>query len=440
MSERQSLRIGGPLPPGRGVIWWLRPHDILWRFILPIFVLTAWFGMGTMSRFKAAEFIDLEVIAIGSACLLAASLGATGGMKLTARIRSDLVVLNRRRTDAMLIWLGLLVIAAHMLYLGGLLAETGGRIVEAILSEGRGQQIVGPNPNRLPGITTFTQLALIYAAILGAYAHVFGMAPSSAVKRMALLVLALVTARAILGSERLALIEVVSIWAIASIGLMQNRHWPVHYQVAPLAAAVGVFALFASAEYFRSWPFYLEQYDSYLEFASTRFFGYLATATNNGAGSFEMLGASGYPSGTSLWLYKLPIWNLVGLEMQVPTNSMFLTRFANPEFNSPSGVYAPINDFGIVGGLLVWATIGAIAGWLFVLFVRHHPFGLILYPLWLFGFFDVIRFFFWGDSRSFPALLFALPIYLCLRQKLGERASSDSLADLLPIRVGRPVR
>ncbi len=440
MSERHPSRHDEAVHFGRDVIWWLRPHDVVLRFVLPIFALTAWFGMGTMARFGAAEFTDLEMIAVGGVCLLAASLGAWSGLQLRARIKADRVVLNRRRTDLMLIWLGLLVIVAHLVFLVGLIAAKGGSITEAIVYGGSAHQIVGPNPNRMPGITTFTQLALIYVALLGAYAHVFGLPPSIAVKRMAVLAVALVSVRALLGSERLALIEVVSIWAIATIGLTRRRTWPLRYQIAPLAAAAAAFVLFAMAEYFRSWSFYAEQYDSYLEFASTRFFGYFATATNNGAGSFKMLGAVGYPWGTSIWFYKLPLWSWLGLDVQTPPDAGFLMRFGNPEFNNPGGVFAPVNDFGIAGALLVWGAIGVASGWMFVLFVRHHPFGLILYPVWIFGFLDVIRFFFWGDPRCFPALLFAFPIYFFLREKAEAQVSSVSRADLPSIRLQRLVR
>jgi hypothetical protein len=280
-------------------------------------------------------------------------------------------------------------------------------------------------------------LDLLFFALFGAYAHVFGVKPPRRIYAIAAVMVLLVTMRSFLGSERLALIEVLAVWGISSVGLRRGGRWTLTWQLAPLWAAVGVFVLFAAAEYFRSWGYYITQYSSYGEFITARFFGYFATATNNGIGSYEIFGATGVPFRTAIWFYKFPIWGALGLSVEFPAATSFLLRFANPEFSNPSGIFSPVNDFGILMGCAVWMTLGLFSGYLYFLFRNRLPMGVILYPSWVFGFFDIIRIFYWGDPRFLPALLFAIPVYLFVRARVYEsrRFVPKPWRDVCPSRV-----
>ena len=135
----------------------------------------------------------------------------------------------------------------------------------------------------IPGITTLTQLGLLYVTA-EALLWVNRASPRSiALARFAPL-LGFTLVRALLVSERLALMEMV---IPIGVVLLSRARWTmarrslVHF--APVLAGVGVFTLFAVGEYFRSWSSHYQYYytGTYLNFAAERFLGYYATALNN---------------------------------------------------------------------------------------------------------------------------------------------------------------
>src|SRR6185295_10450278 len=133
----------------------------------------------------------------------------------------------------------------------------------------------------IPGVTTATQFG-IATMMLGSWLYCRGRINL----RLPLLsLLATAAARALIYSERLALIELV-IPAIAIalrlwvFGKPQQPWRLVALQSLPLVAVPLVIVLFGIFESFRSWQYYKESFDSLAEFTIWRFFGYYTTAHN----------------------------------------------------------------------------------------------------------------------------------------------------------------
>jgi hypothetical protein len=78
--------------------------------------------------------------------------------------------------------------------------------------------------------------------------------------------------------------------------------------------------------------------------------------------------------------------------------------FVNPEFANTSGIFAPMHDFGLVLGLMVWFVLGLITGRLYRGFLGGKLFAMLLFPTWMTGVYEVPRLFYWGGSRYFPVL------------------------------------
>jgi hypothetical protein len=172
------------------------------------------------------------------------------------------------------------------------------------------EEIRGEIFTNLKGITTCTQFG-VAAVPIGTVLLLTG------IKRVrwpltALLALALV--RALFFSERLAIIELVVPAAIVVFRLrFIGRALPPlvsrGLQLAPLAGVVSLFVFFGSFEYFRSWRYYEDKFDSYAEFTLWRITGYYTTAHNNGAMALST--QPQYPLPYSTWR---ALWSVPGLE------------------------------------------------------------------------------------------------------------------------------
>jgi hypothetical protein len=228
------------------------------------------------------------------------------------------------------------------------------------------------------------------------------------------LFLLLVTARMFLWSERLVLLEILIPIAIVRVAPM-NRHRALVAMLPFLGVLVlGVF--FGVTEYFRSWTHtYSGTGISFTDFVVTRFLGYYATAINNGALIFNTLDPLFIPSGTARWFFKFPLLSTPDSDPAGPygrIETLFWSA-ANPELNNTSGIFAPINDFGLLGGVVIWVLLGVITGRLFRGFIDQKLMSMLLFPCWMTGVYELLRIFYWGDSRYFP-LLALVPIVFWL--------------------------
>ncbi|HEX6721163.1 MAG TPA: hypothetical protein VF107_06320, partial [Burkholderiaceae bacterium] len=162
----------------------------------------------------------------------------------------------------------------------------------------------------LPGVTTMTQFGvaylIAYAAMRASHARRLAVWERAGVA----LIFLLGAIRMVAWSERLAVIELVVTYAVARLAFAQvasPRVWSLAAAL-PLAAPLLLYGAFTGTEYFRSWEFYRQYYDSIWRFSYDRLTAYYAVASNNGIGllteSFRWPSYDG--SYVFQWLYPRP--------------------------------------------------------------------------------------------------------------------------------------
>ncbi len=287
----------------------------------------------------------------------------------------------------------------------------------------------------LPGITTATQFG-IAVLILGVP---LGVAQGwRSVRWQCGTVFALAVVRALVNSERLAFIELLVPFLVSSTWLRPAQRKVSRFLIrfAPLLGGVSLYLFFGAAEYFRSWnSFYAARESSFWSFIGLRLMGYYATALNNGALLWRAASPLPIhePFSTLSFLWHFPILkNIVPVFLPSLTidDSRYvdlLTTAANPEFNNPSGIFPPLADFNVAGGLLYWLICGIAIGFLYAEFKKRSTTGIFLYPAFFIGLIEASRVLYWADGRFVPSSFLLIFCVLFVFRTRGSRYSRPPL-------------
>jgi oligosaccharide repeat unit polymerase len=280
----------------------------------------------------------------------------------------------------------------------------------------------------IPGVTTATQFGL---AVIVLGVPLGAVAGWRRVRWQIAAVFGLAFIRSFLNSERLAIIELLIPFIVALVSLRAPNTLRIKrlIRAAPVFGPVVLFFFFAGAEYFRSWStFYSHRESSFWSFIGLRLMGYYTTALNNGALVWRVTKPLSYglEPATLDFVWRFPFVNhllpLLFRSVGVPAlvsdyrYDALLKAAANPELTNPSGVFGPIVDFGVPGGLLYWFLCGLVCGYLYKELSLRKPAGLFLYPVIYIGLAEAARILYWGEGRIFPSMflltisvLFILP-------------------------------
>jgi hypothetical protein len=121
------------------------------------------------------------------------------------------------------------------------------------------------------------------------------------------------------------------------------------------------------------------------------------------------------------WLHRFPLMVGASVSYVLDTKSYeyeaFLTRYADPEFNNPSGIFTVFLDVGIAGGLAVAAVIGILSGALYNSMRQGGSLGSILYPLFCIQFIELFRYLYLGNQRALPAVVAILIGWAFFRER-----------------------
>jgi hypothetical protein len=291
----------------------------------------------------------------------------------------------------------------------------------------------------IPGVTTATQFGLAVIALgvpLGVATGWRG------VRWRCLVVFALALVRAFLNSERLAVIELLVPFVISFVWLCPpaSRRARGLTQAAPVLGPVFLYVFFGAAEYFRSWSnFYANRESSFWTFIGLRLMGYYTTALNNGALLWKVRNplSLGLAPMTLEFVGRFPILSDVlrfifpYLFASVTTSdaryTALLATSANPELNNPSGIFGPLSDYGVMGGLLYWLLCGLVCGYLYKEFTRHTAAGVFLYPMLYISLIEATRVLYWAGGRFFPAMFLLVVSVLFVVRKGRVRSLSSPL-------------
>ncbi|HTU60542.1 MAG TPA: hypothetical protein VMF89_18955, partial [Polyangiales bacterium] len=189
-------------------IWWLHPGKLVLGFMLPVYMFVAFAVPALWPHLivlKARVYMDYEYASIGAGALLAVGVGAMLGGRFDIeprRPRFNYVVDER-----FMLWIGGLTTTAYMIWFWPVIA--------------RGQLLLERDElNQTPGVTSFTQLGVIYVVCYLITTVRAGARTSAPVRWLFGFLLFLIILRVYVSSERLALIETAVPAAV--IGL---RYW-----------------------------------------------------------------------------------------------------------------------------------------------------------------------------------------------------------------------
>ena len=384
--------------------WWLDPILATLFIVLPIFCAAAYLNQFNFSDFNASEnFLTPTTFALALFSMALLVLGIAIGRALQPR-RELVTLIEVDRAERVLVTLGWITIIAYALLFGTLATQA-----SLVLNLLRGDASAGSDLrdalSRIPGVTSFIQFGAVYLALLSSLVVMSGYRPPTRLWLMTGVIVVLTFLRALLASERLALLEAGAALFIVPIAY---RWRPSLWRgFAPLIGIGVIFAAFAAGEYFRSWQYYRSFYDSYFDFISQRFFGYFSTSINNGAGTYLVFAQYGTkPEITSTWITKFPILGgIIRPGTEPSTLDMFLANYATPEFNNRGGFYAAYLDYPFVLASAFMLVIGIVIGWVYKNFQNKSVIGLLLYPMIFLGQTDFIRLVYIADQRTLPIFL-----------------------------------
>lgn len=393
--------------------WWSSPAGIACGFLLPLMFLIAWAGevRHPALTIRGVQVLDLGWLMLGGLLLAALALGGMLGAQLQPRAGAPRPL--GVGADRAALAIGLVAVLAFSVWFRDFLLDPA--LLWATLSGAY-------KPERdsielTPGLTSLANVTPVFFSL-----YLFrrldpggaGRGPALPLPRalhVLAIVLALLTAfRVYVWSERLALIEslvplglAVGRWAAARPGAAGTL-----LRVAgPFAAIPLVILYFGAAEYARSWA--SDTYQGRLdfwEFALGRFASYYYTSLNNGA---SLLANSAWPTWTFEftleWLHRAPL----GLGQPFSTLTGYAGRtfeqhlftYQDPEFNSPSGLYAVVSDLGLTGAVVYMCAAGLLSGMAFRAYREGRLAGVLLYPIFFISFMEMYRYPYLGTARAF---------------------------------------
>jgi hypothetical protein len=396
--DSRSRRTRTPAIPHGQFIWWIHPAGLTLAFILPLYIFTV-FAVPTLWPqlliLRARDYLSPELKMLGAVTIvvLGGSAWLGGRLELDHRVPEAGII-----REGILLAVGLVVVLAYCVWFGPILAH--------------GAMLAREDLNRIPGITSFTQLgvpfslAYVYATLRN------GQRFSKGLRVLFGTVLVLTLFRVFAWMERLALIELAVPLGTLMLTFGRPRQpllqW-VHSLVRRLGPVLGLgflWLFFAATEVLRSWTSYSQRSNITLsEFVTSRIATYYYTALNNGAG---LLATTRWPTYDLLhvldWAYKLPVLGAAlqrALGLRASPSLTFLERFGDIEFNNMSGIFPIFFDLGIPLGLLYFGAVGLIAGALYRALLRGSAAGALLFPSFLVAVLEVMRVTYVNGSRTF---------------------------------------
>jgi hypothetical protein len=414
-------------------VWWLSPTKVTLYFILPIYVACVMMQESFYWQFGIRQkYLNGWTVFLGAACLLAFALGSFlseyGRGKPVRTVSAEAPRLDPRMLGRCLLALYGLTFVGYVLLLSPLL-QYPDLLAQHWAGSDRAQYLLRTYLVEQKSIGA-TLISLQAFAIVLTFAWTV-LTSEKAIPRSFLILAAALAAicvfRAWVWSERLAVIEIILPAHVIHVGRIMTRKGLL-VRSGPLLGIIALVFLFGIGEYFRSWQIYQHQGYSLGHFMAARLFGYYATALNNGAAAVELLPTFYKPTATALFLDNLPFLKSDPYALTYDQSwRIFLSRYANVEFNNGSGLFAPVIDYGAALGVLVWFGLGVWLGHMSRGFREHRLWATILYPIWYVGVIEILRIFYWGDAR-FKIPLIAGPIVVFFLHRAAIRRRSGQSA------------
>lgn len=388
-------------------IWWLSPAVLVVGALIPVYLAVLAYDF---ARVVPLTYLPGMLYVYGGALVLALAVGAAFALSTADQATPLLRPPTISRTVMALLLVPTL--AAYAIWFGPLLGNP--QLVLDVAAGTRAE--VRDAISTIPGVTTLTQFGpayfIAYALRVGTQRH--AMARWEHLGLIALLALAVF--RAFVWAERLAVIELLLTFIVARMAYLRvdsRRRWGA-LVLLPVVAPFAVYVIFTASEYFRSWPFYRQEYSSVWAFTLDRIITYYATAVNNGVGVISETHDWPYRTGVFVaeWAYVMP--GLGRLLESVFGNArdvfyFWIDTYGRPEFNSNTAYFSVLNDLGQVGAMAYFLVTGYVMGRAYVGYRRGHTFGLLFYPVFVLFLAESLRYSYFAQPRIVP-----LTAALCL--------------------------
>lgn len=257
------------------------------------------------------------------------------------------------------------------------------------------------------GITNFVQLLILGTVTRVILLHRYNERPA---RLPFYLLVGAVVLRALMYSERLAVIEVVIPWLI--IRLKFSRRKPL-IPFLPVVLVAAVVAYFGVTERTRSWEtFYKAQgTTSFSSFVVGRLTGYYVTAFNNGAAFYDARTHSILPYYTLEGIWNLPLVKSGHMFERITGDppggryGQILSEEANAEYNNPSGGLLLASDVPpVVCASLCFAT-GYALHLMRRKFLARPGASEIWYPILFVGVVELPLVLYWNGPRVLPVVV-----------------------------------
>ena len=417
--------------------WWIHPGKLTLFFVIPIYLFTVYLVPAAWPHIlvlKGTNFLQGPFAMIG---LVMLGLHGLGGL-LGARIAIGRPVRGTVEVSPLsLAGVGAVTILAYAIWFFPALLHPGMSLERSDL-------------NRVAGITSFGQMGVPFV-VCYLYCQLTSQQAFSRLIRFQFWTILLLTViRVFLWRERLAAIElfvpaVVVILIYGTPKGFMRRLRPVMAIGGPYLAIPALIAVFTLTEYFRSWKTYAHtQSLSLVDFMTSRVVTYYFTALNNGVGLLATR-ADEWPTYkflyTADWFYRLP----AGIGSTFYTTfighgdpgGLFLTDFADPEFNNMSGIFPLIYDMGILGAGVYFLLFGFASGVLYRDMLRGRRLGGMFYPSVFVGCLEILRGAYLNGTRV--VLIFAGAVYLCActRRRMPMGAPLPAEHEMFGFHAGR---
>lgn len=395
-------QISAPSPAGRWLPWWCRPSLMLLGASIPALILFS-FSDPTLSLAKAQHFYGTRDFLVGLygivALMIGAALGESGLLgqlwhRLTGNRGGRRDSLAGPRLGESLLttrfdnFLMAVFVVSHLIFFRNFFLNPG--LIAGVLG---GNLELKHEFKTIPGVTTWTQVSLVLGAIRGM--RWSGLLPGK-IKLISLFHLVFfgtLFVRALLWSERLALIEGGVPFFIGALPRITAAAGPLGrnlLRLLPLLLPAAALVLFISFEFLRSWQSYSAVHASLFEFGWRRLFTYYFEAMNTGSAILEVGG-----------FYNGIVGPLSFKAHDDIYNGLYLGTL-DLEYNNPGGIHYVASRTGnlLFGPFL--AMIGIWSGLTWRAYTEGRLFSLF-FPITFLGLMEILRIPYWfGLNRVLP--------------------------------------
>lgn len=420
-------------PAGAWLPWWCRPSRMLFGASIPALVIFS-FSDSSLTLSRAQHFYgtkDFFVALFAILALAAGAMTAESGILAQAwrRMTGRQVVSARDATGPRLgetllplrfdAFLLAVFLVSHLIFFRNFFLNPG--LIGGVLA---GNLELKHTFKTIPGVTTWTQVSLVLGAIRGM--RWSGLLPGR-VKLISLFHLVFfgtLFVRAVLWSERLALIEggvPFFLGALPRVTAAAGPFGRTMLRFLPLLLPVAALALFVSFEFFRSWQYYASQHSSIFEFGWRRLYTYYFEAMNTGA---AILQVGGFYEGIAPPLsFKAHEAVYEGLYLGT----------LDVEYNNPGGIHYVASR---LGNVLLWPFLWLVGVWFGLTwraYVQGRLFALF-YPITFLGLMEILRIPYWfGLNRVLPSsvvIVLLLVWAATLARRVRVRRATGETGDL----------